>query len=183
MSKPVKELLRKELASRLEGVSSLAVVGFSGVDAVMTHEVRKRLRAKNITMRVVKNSVARQAFQSVKLEAVAELLDGPCAIAFAPDGVVGVVRELLAIGRDVPNLTVKAAYMEGDVFPAARIVELSRYPTREEAVALIVSAAAAPARKLAACLTGPGRALAALLKAVEDKAKASEPSSPSPQAA
>ena len=49
MSKPVKELLRKELASRLEGVGSLAVVGFSGVDAVTTHAIRKRLLAKKIT--------------------------------------------------------------------------------------------------------------------------------------
>jgi ribosomal protein L10 len=183
MSKPVKELLRKELASRLEGVGSLAVVGFSGVDAVMTHQIRKRLRAKNITIRVVKNSVARQAFQSLKLEAVADLLDGPCAIAFAPDGVIGVVRELLAIGKEAPHLTVKAAYMEGDIFPAARIVELSRYPTREEAIALVVSAATGPARKLAACLVGPARTLAALVKAVEDKARASSPPAPSPEAA
>jgi large subunit ribosomal protein L10 len=173
MSKPVKELLRKELAARLDGVGSLAVVGFSGVDAVTTHQIRKRLRAKHITIRVVKNSVARQTFQSLKLERVADLLDGPCAIAFAPDGVVGVVRELLAIGREAPNLTVKAAYMEGDVFPAERILELSRYLTREEAIALVVSAAIAPAKKLAGCLMAPGRRLAGLVKAVEDKAKAS----------
>lgn len=182
MSKPVKELLRKELAGRLEGVDSLAVVGFSGVDAVMTHTIRKRLRAKNITMRVVKNSVARQAFQSVGLQRVADLLDGPCAIAYAPDGVVGVVRELLELSKDAPTLTVKAAYMEGDVFGAERIAELSKYPTRTEAIALVVSAAAAPARKIAGCLMAPARKLAAIVRAVEDKAKASPPAR-SPEAA
>ncbi|MCJ7545126.1 MAG: 50S ribosomal protein L10 [Phycisphaerae bacterium] len=182
MSKPVKELLRKELTGRLEGVDSLAVVGFSGVDAPMTHMIRKRLRAKNITMRVVKNSVARQAFQSVGLERVADLLDGPCAIAYAPDGVVGVIRELLELGKDAPTLTVKAAYMEGDVFGAERIAELSKYPTRDEAIALVVSAATGPGRKLAGCLMAPARKLAAVIKVVEDKARASSPA-PLPEAA
>ncbi|MGA2264853.1 MAG: 50S ribosomal protein L10 [Phycisphaerae bacterium] len=182
MSKPVKELLRKELAARMEGISSLAVVGFSGVDAIATNAIRKRLRRKNITLRVVKNSIARQAFQSLGLAAAAELLDGPCAIAYAPDGVVGVVRELLEIGKESPNLTVKAAYMEGDIFGAARIKELSLYPTRDEAIALVVAAAVGPARKLAACLMGPARKLAGVIKAVEEKAKNAAPA-PSPEAA
>ena len=182
MSKPVKELLRKELAGRLEGIGSLAVVGFTGVDAVATHTIRKRLREKNITLRVVKNSVARQTFQSLHLEAVADLLDGPCAIAYAREGVVGVVRELLALGKDAPNLTVKAAYMEGDVFGADRIRELSRYPTREEGIALVVAAALAPGRKLGGCLLAPARNLAGVIKAIEEKAKASA-SAPEPEAA
>lgn len=182
MSKPVKEMLRKELVSRLEGVGSLAVVGFAGVDAVTTNAIRKRLRAKNITLRVVKNSVARQAFGSLGIEPVGDLLDGPCALAYAPDGVVGVVRELLAIGRDARNLTVKAAYMEGDVFPAERIFELSMYPTREEAIALVVSAGMGPGRKLAGCLLAPARKLAGIIKAVEEKAKAAA-EAPAPEAA
>lgn len=182
MSKPVKELLRKELTSRLEGVGSLAVVGFSGVDAVATHVIRKHLRAKKITMRVVKNSIARQTFRSLGLEAVADLLDGPCAVAYGQEGVVGVVRELLELGKDSPNLTVKAAYMDGEVFAAERIAELSKYPTRQEAIALVVSAASAAGRKLSGCLMAPARNLAGLVRAVEDKAKASPPAE-SPEAA
>ncbi len=182
MSKPVKELLRKELTKRLEGIGSLAVVGFTGVDAIATNAIRKRLRRKNITLRVVKNSVARQAFQSMGLERAADLLDGPCAIAFASEGVIGVVRELLEIGKGTPNLTVKAAYMEGDIFGTERIVELSKYPTREEAIALLVAAATSPGRKLAGCLLGPVRRLAGIVKAVEDRAGATAPA-PSPEAA
>ncbi len=175
MSKPVKELLRKDLIGRLEGVDSLAVVGFTGLDGVTTTEVRKRLAAKSITMTVVKNSVARQAFKSVGLVAAADMLDGPCAIAHCSEGVVTVVRELLEIGKDAPNLAVKAAYMEGEVFGAERIDELSKYPTREEAIALVVAAAMSPARKLAACLLAPGWKLAGIIKAVEEKATSAAP--------
>ena len=72
--------------------------------------------------------------------------------------------------------------MEGDIFGAERIEELSRYPTRDEAIALVISAAMAPARTLAGCLMAPARTLAGIVKAVEDKARPS-PAAPSPEAA
>jgi large subunit ribosomal protein L10 len=124
---------------------------------------------KNIRMTVVKNSVARQAFRSVGLEKAADLLEGPCAIAYGADSVVTVVRELLAAGKDAANLVVKAAYMEGEVFGAEAIERLSRYPTRDEAIGRIASAALWPGKRLAGCLVGPGAGLASILKAVEEK--------------
>lgn len=172
MSKPVKELLRKELARRFEGVTSLAVVGFTGIDAVSTHRVRGRLREKDIRLTVVKNSIARQAFDAVGLGQAKDLLDGPCAVAFANDsdavGVVEVVRELLDIGKDVPNLTVKAALLDGEVFGAERIRELSQFPTREEAVRLALACVLSPGAKLAGCLIGPAATIAGLVKAIQN---------------
>ena len=44
MSKPVKEMLRKEITDRLAGVDSLAVVGFTGVDAVTTSDEETRAK-------------------------------------------------------------------------------------------------------------------------------------------
>jgi ribosomal protein L10 len=169
MSKPVKELLRKELAKRLEGVTSMAMVGFSGVDAVTTNALRGRLMKKNIHMAVVKNSVARSVFKSVGMEKAAELLEGPCAIAYGADSVVTVVRELLEARKDAPNLVVKAAYMEGVSFGTGEIEGLSKYPNREEAVARVVMAALWPGKKLAGCLIAPGAKLASILKAIEEK--------------
>ena len=114
MSKPVKELVRKELVKRFSGVESLAVVGFTGLDAVATHAVRGRLLEKGIRLTVVKNSVARQAFKELGLGKAGEMLYGPCAVAYGSDpkvGVVSVVRSLLEIAKEAPKLTVKAALL------------------------------------------------------------------------
>ncbi len=170
MSKPVKDLLRKELVRRLEGVTSLAVVGFNGLDAIATNHVRGRLRDKDIRMRVVKNSIARQAFQDIGLDQAGAMLDGPCAIVYGADSVVEVVRELLDIHKENPALTVKAALLEGEVFSQDRIEELSKFPTRDEALALVVGCVLSPARKLAGCLLAPGAKLAAILKTIEENA-------------
>ena len=169
MSKPVKELLRNEMIKRFTGVDSIAVVGLTGVDAVSNNRLRGRLLAKGVRLMVVKNSLARQAFRESGLEPAAALLEGPCAIAFGGDSIVSVVRELLAIAKDTPALTIKAAYMDGDSFGAAQIDALSKYPTRQEAIAKVLAAILGPGAKLAAAVLGPGAKVAALLKAIQDK--------------
>jgi len=169
MSKPIKELVRKELVSRFDGVKQMAVVGFTGVDAVTNHKIRGRLHAKNIEMTVVKNSLARQAFKAVGLEVAGEMLDGPCAVAYGADSVITVVRELLDIKKDVPNLEVKSALLDGDVFGAERIEELSKFPTREEAIAQVVGCVLSAGANLAGCLIGPGGQIASILKTLEEK--------------
>ncbi len=174
MSKPIKALMRKELSKQFDGMTSLAVVGFTGVDAISTNQIRERLRSKGIRLTVVKNAMARQAFKDIGLEAAGALLDGPCAIAYGSDSVVSVVRELLEEGKDQPNLTVKAALMEGETFGADQIQALSKFPTRDEAIATVVACVLSPAGKLVGAIRGPASKIASLIKTIEEKASESD---------
>jgi len=169
MSKPVKKLIRDQLIKRFDGVTQLAVVSFTGVDANTTNAIRARLAEKDIRVTVVKNSVARQAFKETGIEQAGELLDGPCAVAYGSDSVVTVVRELLDIGKDAPNLAVKAAFMDGDMFGQDRIEALSKFPTREEAVAQVLGCILSAGANLASCLIGPAGQIASILKTIEEK--------------
>jgi len=169
MSKPVKELIRKELTRRLDGVTSVAVVDLTGIDAITTNQIRSRLTDKAIRLNVVRNALARQAFREVGLEMACGLLDGPCALAWGADSVIDVVRELADIAKEVTELGLKGAVLDGDVFGPERMVELSQYPTREEAIGQIIQAAMSPGASLAACFIAPGGAIAALLKAIEEQ--------------
>jgi len=170
MSKPVKALIRDELIKRFDGVTQLAVVGFTGVEANATNRIRARLREKEIRVLVVKNALAKQAFKAVGIAVAGELLDGPCAVAYGCDpdsvGIVAVVRELLEIHKEEPKLTVKAALLDGEVFRGDRIEALSMYPTRDEAIAQLVGCVLWPGSSLAACLTGPGGQLAGAIAAI-----------------
>ena len=187
MSKQVKELIRNELVKELQGLSSLAVVDFTGVDAVTTNRIRSRLLAKDIRVMVVKNSLVRQAFKQVGMEAAGAMIEGPSAIAYGPAdkdiSAVTIVRAILEIVKDAPKLTVKAALLDGEIFRSDRVEALSRYPTRQEAIAKLVQVVLSPGGKLSACLLGPGGRLASLVKAIEEKHKASEAPAEEPQAA
>jgi len=169
MSKPVKQLMRKELTARLQGVTSLAVVGFTGIDAVTLGRIRAALRDKQVSLTVVHNSVAKTAFENVGIPQAKDLLDGPCALAYGADSVVTVVRELLELRKEAENLQVKGALLEGQVFGPDRVEQLSKYPTRDEAIANVAAAILAPARKIAGCLVGPASKIAGALKTIQDK--------------
>jgi ribosomal protein L10 len=172
MSKPVKKLIRDELIKRFDGVTQLAVVGFTGVDANTTNTIRARLAGKDIRVSVVKNALAKQAFRELGIDIVGQLLDGPCAVAYGADSVVTVVRELLDISKETPNLVVKAAFMEGDLFTQDKIAALSKYPTRPEAIGQALSCVLSAGANLAACIMGPAGQIAGILKSIEDKAPA-----------
>ena len=169
MSKPVKALIRDELTQRLEGVTSLAIVGLTGINAITTSEIRKRLSEKEIRLLVVKNALARQAFKACGLDVACDLLDGPCALVYGGDNVVSIVRELFDIRKEqAKELVVKAAVMDGEPFGPDRVDALSKFPTRDEAIGTIVSCALAPGMKLAACILAPGSKIASLIKTIEE---------------
>ena len=181
MSKPIKQLIRSELTSRLDGVASVAVVDLTGIDAITTNQIRSRLTEKDIRLNVVKNALAKQAFKEVGLEVACGLLDGPCALAWGADSIVDVVRELRDISKEVKELGLKGALLDGDVFEAARMAELANYPTREEAIGQILQAACSPGADLASCLIAPGGAIASLLKTIEENAECdAEPAAEAP---
>ncbi|MHC4716604.1 MAG: 50S ribosomal protein L10 [Planctomycetota bacterium] len=169
MSKPVKALLRRELAGRLQGVDSLVVLSLSGVDGIANNRLRNSLHTKDIQLMVVKNSIARQAFGDVGLSMASELLAGPIALAIGGEGVVSTVRELLQAGKEIRTLAVRGALMEGEVFGPDRVAELSSYPTREEALGNIVMLARSAGARLAGALLGPGGRLGGVLKTIEER--------------
>lgn len=171
MSRPVKAMLRRELVSRLQGVDSLAVLSLTGVDGVSNNRLRRELRAKDIRVTVVKNSVARQALAEVGLGDVSELLDGPCAFVTGGESVVCIVRELLEQRKEIPSLVLKGALMESEVFGPERMDELGRYPTRDEALAARVGQLQSPGAGLVAALVGAGSRLAGIIQAIKDRAE------------
>lgn len=170
MSKNVKSLLRKEIINRLDGVQDLAVVSVVGVDGVTNNRLRGELDQKGIRLLVVKNAMARQALAELKLEKAGELLTGPSALAFGGESVVDVVRELMDKAKAIPQLQVRGALMEGETFGPERVEELSKYPTRIEALGRLSAIATAPGSKLVGAVMGPGSVIAGLLKAIEEKA-------------
>lgn len=196
MSKPIKELVRKEVARRFEGITSMAVVDVTGIDAISMNNLRGRLAGKSIDLMVVKNALAKQVFKASGQPAAAGVLEGPCALAFATDGgktsVVSVVRELLDIAKTLKALKVKGAVLDGDAFGTPDAVQaLSKFPTREEALGKVVSAALGAGGKLVAAILAGGSKVASLLKTIQENAEKAEkeapaaaaPEAPAPEAA
>jgi len=175
MSKPVKDLITKELTARLKDLDGVGVINPRGIDANKNHGIRRRLHEKGLKMMVVKNTLAKRAVGDGKLKGFDKLLDGPSAVIYGKASISTLARLLLDEKKTDEKIELRGIYFDGELYTGDKGVEqVSKLPTREEAVANVLAAILGPGRKLAAALKGPGGKLGAVLKTIEDKAKEKE---------
>src|SRR2546429_661876 len=175
MSKKVKSLIEKELSSRLKDLDAVAVINPRGIAATKTNQIRRRLREKGLRMTVVKNTLAKRAVGDGKLKGFDKLLDGPSAVIYGKASISAVARLLLEEKKLDEKIELRGLFFDGEVYVGEKGVEqVSKMPTREEAIGQIVTLLVSPGRKLAGMLKGPGGKLGAILRTIEDKAKEKE---------
>ena len=175
MSKPVKDLITKELAARFKELEGVAVINPRGIDANKNHGIRRRLHEKGLRMTVVKNTLAKRAVGDGKLKGFDALLDGPSAVVYGKASIAVIARTLLDEKKNDEKLELRGIFFDGELYAGDKGMEsASKLPTREEAIAGVVAAILGPGRKLAAALKGPGGKLGGILKTIEDKAKEKE---------
>jgi len=184
MSKYVKNLIMQSLGDRFKDVDGVAVINPRGVDATKNNQIRGRLRKNGVRVTVVKNSLAKRALDATKLKGFESLLDGPSALVYGKASIAAIARLLLDEKKTNDKLELRGAFFDGEVYVGIKGVEqVSKLPTREEAIASVVAALLGPGRKLAAALKGPGGTLGAMLKTIEEKAKEREANAPAAPAA
>jgi large subunit ribosomal protein L10 len=175
MSKRVKSLIERELSNRLKDIDGVAVINPRGINAIKTNQMRRKLREKGVRMTVVKNTLARRATTKTKLEGFDKLLDGPSAVIYGQSSISAIARLLLDLKKEDETLELRGAFFDGDVFVGEKGLEqVSKLPTREEAIGLVVASILSPGRKLAGVFKGQAGKIASILKTIEEKAKEKE---------
>ena len=175
MSKLVKKFMMRDYSSIFEGVESGVLVSIRGVEANENNAIRQDLAKKDIHITVIRNNLARQAFEDSGLAALAPILEGPSALAYGADSVVEVAREIIERAKDVEMFELKGAVLDGELFEGEAGVErLSKFPTREEAQAKAVTMFLSPAQNLVGAATAPAKNIAGILKTIEEKLEGGE---------
>jgi len=177
MSKPVKNLITEEYKRRFEGLSGAVLVDVRGMQSNDNNNFRNGLAKKQIKITVVKNSQAQRAFEGTDLEGLSDLVEGPSALVYPVDSdasVVSVARELLDWAKKLDKLQFRGAILDGIKFGPTEIEALSKYPTKEEAQAKVVTLLLSPARNLVGAVKSPANNLAGILKTIQEKLEKGE---------
>jgi large subunit ribosomal protein L10 len=194
MSKKVKNLITRELGDKFKGVDSVAVINPRGINATKNNQIRRKLREQGLRMTVVKNTLAKRAVEDgSKLKGFDKLLDGPSAVIYGQASVATIARLILNEKKADEKIELRGIFFDGEIYVGDKGVEqVSKLPTREEAIGQIVALILAPGQRLGGIFKGQAGKVAALIKAVEERAEksgggaapaAEAPAAPAPDAA
>lgn len=175
MSKTLKAMLSRDYQSRLTGTSEAMVISIRGMKGRDSTKFRNGLAKSKIKVTVVRNSLAKRTFAGTALEPLLAVLEGPSALAYGDLSVVEAARQIVKMLPEFPGIELKGALLDGTLFKGdAGVKELSKFPTRPEAIAGAVTLIVSPGRNLAGQILGPGRTVGGLIKAIEQKLEKNE---------
>ena len=141
---------------------------YRGLTVGQITELRGQLRQNDARYAVVKNRYTRIALRDLGREGAEPFLAGPTAVALVSGDAAAVSRTLIDFGRNAP-VVVKGGYVDGRVIGAPDVVALSRLPSREQLLAMLLSAMHGPVRSLAYVLRASVERVARVLQAVADQ--------------
>ena len=156
------------LKAVLEEYPNVYFSDFRGLSVSQITELRGRLRESGARYSVVKNRYTRIALQQLGHGGTDEYLTGPTALALVRDDVAAVSKALLDFGRNAP-VTVKGGFIDGKAIGPQEAVALSRLPSREQLLAMLMAAMHGPVRGLAYVLRASVERVARVLQAVADQ--------------
>ncbi len=175
MSKPVKDMITKELHSRYATVDSALWVEFVGIDGNTTNDFRRELRANNIRMEIVKNSLFQRAVAGGPLERMARDMSGPVALVTGGESIIDAAKLLDTWRRKLEGVIVRGAVIEGEYIEESRAGQVHKMPTKRDVQAKLSAIVLSPGGKLASAIRSGGGNIAGCLKTIIEKLEKDEP--------
>jgi len=159
-----------ELKEAFSASEDFIFTNYRGLTVEQISNLRKQLRNKGASYKVVKNDFARIAFQQLSVpDNVDSYLTGPTAIAITPKDTNEVAKILVDFTKEAPVLAIKGGFVGKAFYDTRQIEAFSRLPSRLELISMLMSVMNGPARNLAAALNDVPARLVRTVKAIADK--------------
>src|SRR5205807_2486796 len=140
-----------------------------GLNVAEMARLRRSLREAGGQYKIYKNSLVRFAVRELGLEELEQMLLGPTAIAFVDGDAAAVAKSLRDFSRTNPALVIKGGVLGTTVLSAADAGALAELPTRDQLLAQLAGAMAAPLQQLAGLMAAIPRNFAYGIRAVAEK--------------
>lgn len=150
---------------------SLVIADARGVPVANMDALRKLARENNVRLQVVRNTLARRAIEGTEFECVSESLKGPSIFGFSMEDPGAAARIFKDFSKTNEEFEVKALSVSGQLLDASQLDVLATLPTRDQALAMLMSVMIAPVTKLARTLNEVPSKVTRVVAAVADQKK------------
>ena len=155
-----------EVAAEAHSAIAAEYIGLTVEDMTA---LRVKAREQNVYLRVVKNTLARRAFEGTDFECMSEAMVGPLVLAFSQEDPGAAARVIADFAKGNDKLVVKLVSIGGKLLEAGDIKRLADMPTKDQAISMLMSVMNAPIEKLARTLNEVPSKLVRVIAAVRDQ--------------
>ena len=167
-----KKAVVDEVAVVAASAHSAVAAEYSGLTVEEMTALRVKARQGGVYLRVVKNTLARRAIEGTDFECMKENLTGPLILAFSQQDPGGAARVIDDFSKQNNKLVVKLVALGGKLLAPSDIKAVASLPTKDEAIAQLMSVMTAPVGKLARTLNEVPGKLVRTVAAIKDQKQA-----------
>lgn len=164
---------KKTIVNEVAGVAkqslSLIAAEYSGLTVGQLTQLRKSARESGVYMRVVRNTLARRALEGTQFACIQEKLVGPLVLAFSQEDPGAAARLIKEFAKANEKLKVMALAIDSQLLPPEGLNTLASLPTRDEAIAQLMSVMLAPITKLTRTLVEPYAQVVRVIAAIGEQ--------------
>ena len=167
-----KKAIVSEVAQVATDAHSAIAAEYRGLSVGELTELRSKARQQGVYLRVVKNTLAKRALEGTPYECMRDSLVGPLMLAFSQEDPGSAARLVKDFTKENDLLLVKVISIGGEILDASELTKLSKLPTKEQAIGMMMAVMKAPIEKFVRTLAEPHAKLVRTVTAVRDQKQA-----------
>ncbi|MCY4155517.1 MAG: 50S ribosomal protein L10 [Gammaproteobacteria bacterium] len=150
-----KQAIVAEVAAIAATAPAAIAAEYTGLNVAKMTALRRSAREAGIYLKVVRNTLARRAFEGTQFDCMSSTLSGPLLLAFSnaePGSAAKVIRDF---AQDNEQLVVRLIALDGRLLDATEIENVANMPSLDQARATLLGLLQAPLGKFLRVLSEP----------------------------
>jgi large subunit ribosomal protein L10 len=169
MNREEKSATIQEIAAQIEASEAIFAVDYRGISVPQAAQLRSKLREADASFRIVKNRLTKLAAEQAGEERLAELLQGPTALAFVRGDTAQAAKAISTFNKEHAVLTYKGGFMDSTSLDPESFKAIALLPSREVLIGQFAGVVASPVTGVVRGLNALIQGLASQLGQIADK--------------
>lgn len=165
-----KQAVVEEIKEAIQNAKSVTIAAYNGITVEDITDLRNQFRAQDVVYKVYKNTMVRRAFNDLGMTDLDEILNGPNAFIFSNGEMVEGPKIAAKFAQDhKEQFQIVAGYMDGHAMTSDEVVALSKLPSKDVLLSMVLRGLQGPISGFANASQGILRKAVYAFNAIKEK--------------
>jgi large subunit ribosomal protein L10 len=159
----------EEISTLFQGIEDCILVNFEGLSVEEVNSLRSSLTDNNISMQVVKVSLADIVLREMGRSEYDHMLKGPTAVIWGGEGILQVSKSVHEFAKKNKKLLIKGGFIGKKSIDTEAVVKLTKVPERPVLLTMVVNSFMDPLYGIVSGVDSLLSSFATLVEALREK--------------